>query len=685
MSEAPVSEAPSTFHDLQAYQELPRLSGLVLSPDGTRLITTVSALDPERTRFRSALWEIDPTGQRPARRLTRGQKGESAPAFTPEGDLLFTSARPDAESKEQAPDSPAALWCLPPSGEARVVGTRPGGVGGPVVARTAGTVVVTSMTSPAAVTGEDDETRRKQRREQKVSAILHTGYPVRYWDHDLGPDEPRLLAGTLSDDGPIEWQDLTPAPGDALREVSTSISPDGTTVVTAWVVAEPGGSARSTVVTIDVATGAVQPLADEPGFEFFAPSISPDGQHIVCFRDSISTPTAPPDVALVLLPMGGGPARELTAGWDRWPGAVTWTPDSSALIVIADEDGRAPAFRFDLGAEGPATITRLTGDHGAYTDPQVSPDGGSVYLLRSAVDAPPTPVRIDAHTAGQHPVALPAPGGPDTVALPGSITEVQSTGEDGTPLRAWLVLPDGASESSPAPLLLWIHGGPLGSWNAWQWRWCPWLLAARGYAVLLPDPALSTGYGLDFIARGWGKWGAAPYTDLLALTDATIARPDIDAGRTAAMGGSFGGYMANWVAGHTDRFTAIVTHASLWDLEGFGATTDMASYWAREMTAEMAATNSPHRGADAITTPMLVIHGDKDYRVPIGEALHLWWDLVSRHGGDPAELPHRFLYFPDENHWILTPGNARVWYETVIAFLAQHVLGKGWVTPDLLH
>ncbi|MFC4947595.1 prolyl oligopeptidase family serine peptidase [Pseudonocardia sp. GCM10023141] len=677
-----MTENPTSFHDLQAFQALPRLSGLALSPDGTRLVTTVATLDPEKTRFRPALWEIDPTGEQPARRLTRGPKGESSPVFTPGGDLLFGSARPDAERKDQPADEPPALWCLPASGEAHVVGTRPGGVGGAVVARSAGTVLVTSMTLPGSVTTEDDETRRKARREQKVSAILHTAYPVRYWDHDLGPDQPRLLTGDPTTDGPIVWNDLTPAPGAALREGSYDITPDGSTVVAHWARPETGGAQRPTLVAIDVSTGAVRPLADEAGLEFYGPVISPDGRFVACYRESRSTPTEPTDLALVVLPIAGGAARDLTAGWDRWPGAFAWAPDSAALIVTADDNGRSPAFRFDLDGSGPATITRLTGDHGAYSDPQVAPDGSTVYLLRSAVDAPPAPVRIDAHTPDQQPVPLPGPAasGP----LPGTLTEVQSTAADGTPLRSWLVLPDGASAASPAPLVLWIHGGPLGSWNAWSWRWCPWLLAARGYAVLLPDPALSTGYGLDFIARGWGQWGGAPYTDLMALTDAAVARPDIDADRTAAMGGSFGGYMANWVAGHTDRFAAIVTHASLWDLEGFGSTTDDASYWAREMTAEMAAGNSPHHSADAIVTPTLVIHGDRDYRVPIGEALHLWWDLVSRHEGDPAQLPHRFLYYPDENHWVLTPGNATVWYQTVQAFLDHHVLGKGWETPDLL-
>ncbi|HEX7806327.1 MAG TPA: alpha/beta fold hydrolase, partial [Cellulomonas sp.] len=273
-------------------------------------------------------------------------------------------------------------------------------------------------------------------------------------------------------------------------------------------------------------------------------------------------------------------------------------------------------------------------------------------------------------------------------ALPGHLTEVEATADDGSRVRAWLVLPDDASPTHPAPLLLWIHGGPLGSWNAWSWRWNPWLLVAQGYAVLLPDPALSTGYGQEFVQRGWGSWGGAPFTDLMAATDAAVARPDIDATRTAAMGGSFGGYMANWVAGHTDRFRAIVTHASLWALDQFGPTTDASYYWQREMTAEMAEENSPHRHVEKIVTPMLVVHGDKDYRVPIGEGLRLWYDLVSRSGlaaDDDGVTSHRFLYFPDENHWVLSPQHAIIWYQVVEAFLAQHVLGVETPTlPELL-
>jgi dipeptidyl aminopeptidase/acylaminoacyl peptidase len=318
-----------------------------------------------------------------------------------------------------------------------------------------------------------------------------------------------------------------------------------------------------------------------------------------------------------------------------------------------------------------------------------------LYALRTSYAAPPEPVRIDLAAflatggpGGRTPVLATALRSPvPAPTLPGTLREVTTTAPDGTRLRGWLTLPEGASRETPAPLLLWIHGGPLSSWNGWSWRWDPWLMVARGYAVLLPDPGLSTGYGQAFVQRGWGSWGALPYTDLLAITDAAEALPEIDATRTGAMGGSFGGYMANWVAGHTDRFRAIVTHASLWALDQFGATTDHGYYWEREMTPEMALANSPHRFVADIHTPMLVIHGDHDYRVPIGEGLRLWFDLLTASGlpaDDEGTTRHRFLYFPDENHWVLSPQHARVWYATVLAFLGEHLLGEPADLPPTL-
>jgi dipeptidyl aminopeptidase/acylaminoacyl peptidase len=168
----------------------------------------------------------------------------------------------------------------------------------------------------------------------------------------------------------------------------------------------------------------------------------------------------------------------------------------------------------------------------------------------------------------------------------------------------------------------------------------------------------------------------------MTITDTAEARDDIDAEHTAVMGGSFGGYMANWIAGHTKRFHAIVTHASVWAFDQMGPTTDAAFYWYRELDPELADANSPNNWADDITTPMLVIHGANDYRVPLSEAIRLWWDLQSRAENGTGQ--HKFLFFPDENHWILTPGHIKVWYGTVFAFLAHHVLGKDWERPEML-
>jgi dipeptidyl aminopeptidase/acylaminoacyl peptidase len=690
----PPRGAPATsFHDLDTFVGLPRLTGLRLSPDGTRLVASVSTLDPHRTRYVTALWQVDCAGERPARRLTYSAKGESGAAFLPDGSLLFVSARPDPETKVQD-DAPAALWQLPAGGgEARVVATRPGGVAGVVAAAGSRRVLVRSATLPGAVTAADDKDRRTSRKDLKVSAILHDSYPVRFWDHHLGPDQDRLLvadvpeepAAAISDAPPpgrAELHDLTPHPGRALDEAGFDLSPDGYTVVTTWYVPERGGR-RPTLVAIDTGTGQRRTLLEDPATEYGRPRFSPDGQRVAVLLKRRSNATEPIRLSLAVLDLTSDSLRPVADAWDAWPLLAEWTPDGGAFVVVADEHGASPVFRIDLGADpGSDTVTRLTGDRGAYTDVQVSPDGRVVYALRAAVDAPPAPVRLDPTAADQQPTPLRGPG-PDT-ALPGVLTEVRATAEDGAPLRAWLALPGDPGPQDPAPLLLWIHGGPLHSWNSWSWRWNPWLMVAQGYAVLLPDPALSTGYGQDFIRRGWGRWGAEPFTDLMTITDATVARDDIDAGRTAAMGGSFGGYLANWVAGHTGRFRGIVTHAGLWALDQFGPTTDGYDYWRREMSPQMASENSPHRFVEQIRTPMLIIHGDHDYRVPIGEALRLWAELAEHHSDDEGQMPHRYLYFPDESHWVLGPQNVKAWYATVFAFLDLTVHGRDWHTPDIL-
>ena len=682
--------AKTPFHDLSDYVGIPRVTGLRLSPDGGWLAASVQTLSGDRKKYVTSIWRIDARGGAP-RRLTRSAEGEGSPRFLPDGSLLFTSKRPAPDTGDEKSgngaggndrDEGAALWLLPAGGgEARIVASPPGGVSGLETATGAPGIAVVS---PAF---GDDERLRKERKDAGVTAILHETVPVRYWDHDLGPAEPRLFAvnqpqETGADDARYETRDLTPDAGRALFEPSVALSPDGTLAAATWWRWVDGVQAHRELVLIDLATGKRTVLLSDPGFDYASPAFSPDGLHLACVRSTHPTAEEPYDHTLVLLNTdGSGETRDLTGGLDRWPASPVWDPAGRWVYFTADDGGRHPVFRAETGT---GAVRKVTTDHGYYSDLNPSPDGTALFALRSAVDAPPAPVRVGVSVgvAAGDVTPLEAPGA--RLALPGRLTEIETTADDGHPLRGWLVLPDGAAPDNKAPLLLWVHGGPMGSWNSWSWRWNPWLMAAKGYAVLLPDPALSTGYGRAFVARGYHQWGERPFGDVIAVTDAAARRDDIDESRTGMMGGSYGGYMANWIAGHTGRFKAIVSHAGLWALDQMLSTTDVPHLFCRQFgdpltEPRMYTENSPHLHAGKITTPMLVIHGNRDYRVPVTEAFRLWWDLNRLHQADA-----KFLYFPDENHWILTPGNAAVWYETVFAFLAQHVLGEPWRRPALL-
>jgi len=683
------------FDSLDDYIALPRTESIAVSPGGSRVALGIATLKKDGTGYDRALWEVATDGRdTPARRLTRSVKGESSAVYTADGDLLFLSARPDGDA---ADDDPAQLWLLPSAGgEARPVTRLAGGVSAiEAVAEASDVVIISAPLMPSADSIEDDARLRADRKKHKVAAILHESYPVRYWDHDLGPDEPHLFALRLSelaeqvgverpdedaaDDAPAPYPaslprpfDLTPHPGTVSGADGVAVTPDGATVIAA-LPAREGRDERARLVSIDVATGTHTIVRDEPGVDNEAPVMAHGVGTIAWVRTVKSTPEGPADQELWVSDLDGTDARRVAAEWDRWPSGIAFAADDSALLVTADQDGRGPVFRVPLDG---GAVQQLTDDDFTYLGIDVDRSSGDVVALRTNWMLPPHPVRLSSGgvTALPSPVPLPE--------VPATMVEVSTAADDGARVRGWLLLPEGASDAAPAPLLLWIHGGPLNSWNAWSWRWNPQLLVARGFAVLLPDPALSTGYGLEFIARGWNSWGAKPFTDLMAITDEVVARGDIDGTRTAAMGGSFGGYMANWVAGHTDRFRAIVTHASLWALDQFAGTTDHSGYWQSIFTPEAMIENSPHRFVRDIRTPMLVVHGDRDYRVPIGEGLRLWSELNEHFAAEDGRSAHKFLYFPDENHWVLKPQHAVVWYETVFAFLDTHVLDKEWARPD---
>lgn len=631
--------------------DTPRLIGLEARREGP-MVAAVQSLSTKEDSFVTSLYEL---GEGEPRRLTTSVEGESLLAIGPRGDIYFTSKRPDAAGEE----GEQALWVLPERGEARVLGRRRGAISS--LAAAGDTLFVVADALPGAEDEEDEAKIRAERAERKVSGILHEDFPTRYWDHDLGPGEPALFSS------PADRLELTRWRCPEGRLESMTVSEDGEIVL--LTVSRRAGTDRFTSIYRVFPDREPEEflLSDAPEgtMSFRAGPISPLGRSVVVTAARGNRDGEPLSCWLEVVSLDD-PQKRIRPDFDDWPEDYAWADDET-LYFTAARRGRCSIYRCEVAT---GAVQLVTDDDFAYTNLLVT--GGELYAVRSSIISAPVPVIVSDEVRE---LASPAP----VLTIPGTLTEVEATAEDGTSLRAWLCLPEEVPEEG-APLIVFAHGGPWGSWNAWTWRWNPGPFTDRGYAVLLPDPAISVGYGQSMIDRGNDAIGDTPFTDIMALTDATEKRADIDASRTGFAGGSYGGYMANWVAGHTgDRFRAIVTHASLWDIGMMGRTTDNGS-WFEWMSPTQEALYSPHRFAANIEVPMLVIHGDRDYRVPISQG-HALWHALQR---DSRASGHKFLYFPDEGHWILQPHNARVWYETFLSFLDQHVCGGSFERPRLL-
>ncbi|APX33187.1 dipeptidyl aminopeptidase [Brachybacterium sp. P6-10-X1] len=689
-----------TSESIEALLDASRLAGLETT-DGGRVLAKVASTTAKGTAYRTALVEIEGDRLLP---LTRGEASIGAVAAAEDGTTFFTAKRLGEDGTE-ADD--AQLWALPPRGEARELAARPGGFGG---LRLAGSHLIAELEVHSQASDEVEHARLSTTREDaKVTAALHAGFPTRSWDHDLGPSRPVLALAALpsdlswaeattiagstgtadetpsdgsdkdSDDGAprkqvLHFRHVTMPPG---RLEDWTVDRDGSRALVAMSDSRGDLLATSDLYLLDLIGAQPPRLLREATAEIeFGPGeFSPDGARALIGRGRTWTREASLSTSVELLDLATGTSSPVWPELDQWVDPV-WLDDST-LIATSDDHGRGSVWVGGLDDPAPRRLAGGPEQELAFFSASVAQ--GVVIASASGISVAPYPVRIDPVTGQIQELANPA----DSVAQPGAITEVSATAQDGTALRSWLRLPEG---EGPHPLVVFAHGGPWGSWNAWTYRWNPGPFVDAGYAVLLPDPAISTGYGQSMIDRGQHELGGAPFTDIMALTDIAVAREDIDAERTAFAGGSYGGYMANWVAGHTaDRFRCIVTHASLWDTVSMGRTTDNAA-WEPPMREQNAHYNPRDFVAD-IVVPMLVIHGDKDYRVPIAQGHALWYDLnaFSATPRDAEGLTrHRYLYFPDEGHWIQGRGNAQVWYETFLGFLDEHVRGEAWERPATL-
>ena len=663
-------------YKVEQHIALLRVCDVAASPCGNWLAVAVQRLARDGAEYASDIWKV-PTDGSAAVQLTRGGCKDSAPGFRHDGALAFLSNRQPNEIKpDDETEKRMQLWLLPKEGgEPKQLTDEPLGVEAFRFAKNASRLLLFAPVIPGVEHEKQRETAAK-RAKNGPSARRFKAQPVRHWDHWLHDNadmaHTHLIACDAAGGNRV---DLTP---DARREFAIEpaldVSADGKSVVATCHTPGKDRELDSTLLLIDIESKSRRILGAVDYVNFESPAFSPDGRCIAAVRMTRS-PDAVTRPLLTLFDVAGGGMRQIGAQWDRWPGPPCWSTDGRQLFFVADDQGHTPVFAIDAARENVERITaRASG--GAHSNLAVLADGRIAGIRSTLLDAP------ECFVVDPRPDSEPAPlarlsgfaGGHDWA----EVESFSVPASDGTPIHSFLVKPKGAAaqQQRRLPLVFWIHGGPIGmDQDGWHWRWNPLLMVAQGYAVALANPRGSTGFGQAFIQGIWGNvWGDQCYRDLMAVADALVARPDIDGARTMAMGGSFGGYMANWIGTQTERFKCLITHASVATMAQFSGTTDHPAWWYLEMGGENPYADmerfdryAPIRLVQNWKTPVLIIHGERDYRCPINEALNLF-EALQYHGVD-SEL----LVFPDENHWILKPRNIVAWYEAVLDFIGRHL------------
>jgi len=639
------------------------VSSVVGSPCGELLAVVVERLDKDQSRYVSDLWRIRRSDGR-VDQLTRGKHSDTQPAWRRDGSLAFLSDRVEEGDDASADLKLRQVWILPPdAGEPRRITDEPLGVSAFAFASAASRLVVASNHRPE-LAGADVRKAEQDRRKHGPTTLRYTAMPVRFWDHWLPQTVTRFVAFDEEGGARVE---LTPEAGRELRSATFAVSPDGGRLVFSAAVEDDDRIEDTELVELDVVTLARRTLARAPASAWEGPQFSSDGALLAVssfFRVRGMATRVGIDVF-----SSDGTRRAVAGEWDRMPTLWGFGADDATVLCTADDGGDVPVFSVDLATGTPTRLTSLAagGSHS-----HLCRFGAGLAMVRSTLIAPPEVYALDPETTEPRPLTTLSGLRPE---LASTVTvercEVAST--DGAPIPYFVLRP--AAPPAPMPAVIWIHGGPVGAWgDTWHWRWCGLAMASAGYTMVLPNPRGSTGYGYGFIDPIWGnRWGGQCYEDVMAVADAVAARPDVDGARMAAMGGSFGGYMTNWIGTQTDRFAALVTHASAYHMSAFAATTDFPAWWNFSFATdpygapEELDRYSPSHHMDGWRSPTLVLHGERDYRVPIGEALALFEAL--QHHKVESEL----VVFPDENHWILRPRNIVAWYAAVQDFLARHL------------
>ncbi|MGI8995113.1 MAG: prolyl oligopeptidase family serine peptidase [Pyrinomonadaceae bacterium] len=662
-------QQPLTINDLLKVR---RVGDPQLSPDGGWVAYSITDPDKAANRSRTQIYLIATGGGEP-KQLTSGASSASSPRWSPDGKrLAFVTG-----GQIHAMDMNAG------SGEPKKITSISTGASDPVWSPDGKMIAFVSDIYPECDNDACNQKRDAAMEESKVKAKTVDRLLYRHWN--TWKDGKRTHIFVVSSEGGTA-RDLTPGDFDAPSfslggPTDYAFSPDSKEFAFARNTDKvKATSTNNDIFIVPVTGGEPQRITGNNMGSDQSPRYSPDGRYIA-YRSQQRAGFESDRWRLMLYDRQTKQSRELLPKLDAYVDSFTFSPDSKHIYFTSGERGRLPAYVVPV--EGGDSVKVLQGFN---DDLNLSADGKTMAFTRSS-SAMPTEIFV---TRIADPRTRIAQGESAVRQLthtndafmsqfklqPGQ--EVTWEGAGSTKVSGWLFKPINFDANKKYPLAVLIHGGPQGAWNDnWGYRWNPQIYASQGYAVFLPNPRGSTGFGQQFIDDISGDWAGKVYIDIMNGVAHVIGMGFVDKERIGAAGGSYGGYMVNWIAGHnTDprfQFRALVSHAGVFNLTSmYGVTEELwFTEWEFKGTPwdnpEMYARWSPHLHVKNFKTPTLVIHGELDYRVPVGEGFQLFTALQKQ------GVPSKLLYFPDEGHWILKPQNSELWYNTVLGWLDTHL------------